>query len=174
MSHSYINIFSPIFGLITNILIQAISFRLVPKYGLMKSIFLGFFSGAFCFFMAEFYIFLIVSDNKIDFIPIIAANFFTYLSLGYCYFHFINLGETARRIRILRELYDSKQGLSEKEILEKYNAEEIVERRINRLMSNGQILYTDGRYYINSPIMLLISKIIIVLKLLFLGKKVAG
>ena len=104
----------------------------------------------------------------------ITANFFTYLSLGYCYFHFINLGETARRIRILRELYDSKQGLSEKEILEKYNAEEIVVRRINRLMSNGQILYRDDRYYINSPIMLLISKIIIVLKLLFLGKKVAG
>lgn len=52
--------------------------------------------------------------------------------------------------------------------------EEIVVRRINKLMSNGQILYRVDRYYINNPTMLFISKIIIVLKLLFLGKKVAG
>ena len=30
--------------------------------------------------------------------------------LGYCYFHFVNLGETARRVRIVRELWQSEDN----------------------------------------------------------------
>jgi hypothetical protein len=99
------------------------------------------------------------------------ANAFTYSALGYCYFHFINLGETARRIRILRELYDSKNGLSKDEILSKYNAHQIISKRIERLVNNGQIIFKDGRYYIGHPMMLLIAKIIVMMKCMVLGKK---
>ncbi|MEK6683024.1 MAG: hypothetical protein AABY79_13800, partial [Nitrospirota bacterium] len=73
-------------------------------------------------------------------------------------------------IRILRELYDSKEGLSLEEILQRYNAKEIVEKRISRLINNGQVLYKDGRYFIGSPVMLMISRIIVTMKLLLLGK----
>ena len=91
--------------------------------------------------------------------------------MGYCYFNYINLGETARRIRILREIYDSKEGLSMEEILKRYNAKEIIERRIKRLLKNRQIIYKDGKYYIGKPIMLVIAKIIVIMKVILLGKK---
>lgn len=91
--------------------------------------------------------------------------------MGYCYFHFINLGETARRIRILRELYDRKEGLSMEEIFKRYNAKEIFERRIARLINNGQIIYKDGKYYIGKPIMLLMAKMIVTMKLILLREK---
>ena len=100
-----------------------------------------------------------------------SANFIIYASLGYCYFHFINLGETARRIRILREIYDSKDGLTMEEILQKYNSKEIVDKRIGRLINNGQVLYKNGRYYIGNPTMLIITKIIVAMKLLLLGRR---
>ena len=93
------------------------------------------------------------------------------MSLEYCYFNFINLGETARRIRILRELYDSKKGLSMAEILERYNAKNIVEKRLSRLINHGQIIDKNDKYYIGNPIMLLIARIIVTMKLILLGKK---
>jgi hypothetical protein len=99
------------------------------------------------------------------------TNFLIYAALGYCYFHFINLGETARRIRILRELYEAPDGLPLEGILERYNAKHIVEMRLRRLIHNGQIVERDGRYYIGSPVMLLIARSITLLKVVILKKK---
>ncbi|MDD5505564.1 MAG: hypothetical protein PHR73_02265, partial [Candidatus Omnitrophica bacterium] len=90
---------------------------------------------------------------------------------SYCYFNFINLGETGRRIRLLRELYDSGSGLNKEEILSRYNAEEVVVLRMKRLVNNHQIILRAGRYYVGSPVMLLIAKAIVLMKLVVLGKK---
>jgi hypothetical protein len=94
----------------------------------------------------------------------------SYSALGYCYFHFVNLGETARRIRLLRELSESKNGLSVNEILERYNAKEIIENRLNRLLKSGQVVYKNNRYYIGKPVMLFMSKMILFAKRFILGK----
>lgn len=149
-----------------NVIAQVLSFRFVPRLGLLKSVILGFVIGLLSLVSLGSYVFFL----KKEFFPNIVAGSFIYLSLGYCYFHFINLGETARRIRILRELYDSKSGLSMKEILERYNAGNVVEMRLERLLRNGQVIYKNNRYYIGKPIMLLITKILIMMKLIILGK----
>jgi len=99
------------------------------------------------------------------------VNIIIYSSLGYCYFHFINLGETARRIRILRELYESNGGLTLDKILKRYNAEAMVELRLQRLISSGQIILKDGRLHVGKPVLSFISKIIILMKLILLGRK---
>lgn len=170
MLFSYLQVSTPVLGLVINVLVQIISFRVILKSGLLKTVFLGFFAGFLYLLLIESYIFFVMPVSFMDFLMILLANAITYASLGYCYFHFINLGETARRIRILRELYDSKEGLSLEEILQRYNAKEIVEKRISRLINNGQVLYKDGRYFIGSPVMLMISRIIVTMKLLLLGK----
>ena len=170
MFYSYLQVLNPVLGLVINVLVQVFCFRFISKSGLLKTIFLGFFIGFSSVLTIEFYIFLLMPAPFKDFFLILLANSITYASLSYCYFHFINLGETARRIRILRELYDFKEGLSLEEILQRYNAKEIVEKRISRLVNNGQVLYKNGRYYIGSPIMLMISKIIVAMKLLLLEK----
>ena len=99
------------------------------------------------------------------------ANLLIYAALGYCDVHFINLGETARRIRILRELYETPEGLSQEEILKHYNAKHVVDMRLRRLLGNGQIIERQGRYYIGSPVMLFIAKSITALKFVILGKR---
>lgn len=171
MSHNHWQAFIPIICLTVNVLVQVISFRYIANLKLLKSIFTGYAVGLATIFILELYVFFIPSIPVKDFFSILAVNIITYSSLSYCYFHFLNLGETARRIRILMEIYDSKDGLSMDEILIRYNAKEIIERRINRLINSGQVIYKDGRYFIGNPIMLLMSKIIIAMKLILLGKK---
>lgn len=162
---------SPIISLLINVFVQVFSFRYFAKIGLLKSIFLGFIAGFLSTFLLGAHFFLNISLSLKEVIGIFICNMLTYSLLGYCYFHFINLGETARRIRILRELYDTKDGLSMEEILERYNCQELVNKRINRLLYNGQIVFKNGRYYIGNPAMLLISKIIITCKLIVMGTR---
>jgi len=154
--------FTPLVGLCVSVVVQILSCRYGAKVTLFKSIFIGFGAGM-AFFM--------IPGFEEDFVYVLATDLIAYSAFGYCYFHFINLGETARRIRIMRELYDSDGGLSMEEILEKYNAKEMVRMRINRLVSKKQILDKAGRYYIGNSTMLLMSKAIVMMKLLVLGKK---
>lgn len=171
MAVSYLEVTAPVIGLILNVLFQVFGFRYISGIGLLKSIFLGFLAGFFSVVALESYIFFTLSNSIQNFIAIIIVNLMTYSALGYCYFHFLNLGETARRIRIVRELYDTGGGLSLEGILERYNAGDIVHKRVERLLNNGQISEKNGRYYVGSPVMLIMAKIMVALKLIFLGKK---
>lgn len=171
MFQNSLQVLSPIIGLFINVSFQVVSFRYISNLSLLKSVFLGFTVGLLCIFLLEFYALFTLSISPKDFIYSLIVNFMTYSSLGYCYFHFINLGETARRVRIVKELFDSQEGLAMSEILERYNAKDIVEIRIKRLVNNGQIVYKKDRYYIGMPIMLLMAKIIVTMKLILLGKR---
>lgn len=171
MPPDYCQFFIPIIGLSLNVIVQVLTCRYLPAaiFGVLKSVFLGFFSGLAFIVLLEFKCVTFWAPGN-NFPPIFITVFFTYSSLGYCYFHFINLGETARRIRILRELYDSRGGLTMDELLKRYNATDIFAVRIKRLLANRQLIYKDGRYYIGSPVMLLMSKIIVALKQLLFSK----
>ena len=77
--------------------------------------------------------------------------------------------QTARRIRILTELKDVPGGFSLRQILERYNSREVIERRLNRLIDHGQITDKNGRYYIGNPSILIIAKILVVAKRFVFG-----
>ncbi|WP_333655746.1 hypothetical protein [Dissulfurispira sp.] len=165
MLRQYFIVLAPVIGLAINVASQIISFRFFQHIGLLKSIFAAFIVG---FFATAF---LTLYNSLSDLTAILIVNLIIYSALGYCYFHFINLGETARRIRILREIYDSGSGLSMNEILERYNAKEITEKRLNRLINNKQITYKNGKYFIASPVMLAMARIMVFMKLVLLGKR---
>ena len=167
----YLHIFSPVISLGVNVMCQVCCCRYIRGFSLLKSIFVGFALGILSLLFLEFYCFKQLSLSLSGNVCSILVSAVTYSALGYGYFHFVNLGETARRIRILRELYDSKEGLSMGEILERYNAKDIIEKRIYRLINSGQIIYKNGRYYIGSPVMLVIARIVVRMKLTVLGKK---
>jgi hypothetical protein len=97
----------------------------------------------------------------------------TYLLLAYCYvIGFFNLGESARRIRLLIELHGAgSRGLTREEILASYNARMIVEVRLLRLVSGGQIVERLGRYVIRRGLMLRAAKLLALLKLILLGAR---
>jgi hypothetical protein len=166
MIGDYINVIIPIAAFSINVATQICCVRFIIK-GLLKTLFSGFAVGLLSLlFLQLSAIFL-----NIAFLPNLTVNIIIYSSLGYCYFHFINLGETARRIRILRELYDSNGGLTLDVILKRYNARKMVELRLQRLLSNGQVILKDGRLYNGKPVLLLMSKTILLMKLILLGQK---
>jgi len=165
---AYFNILIPILSLCFNILTQIFSYKYILKKKLLKSEYLGCLCG---------FIFLIVCELALgegsfkEWLFLVFANLIIYACFSYCYFTFINMGETARRIRLLRELYDAPFGLTQEEILKRYNAEEVINIRMSRLLNNGQITLRNERYFVSSPIMLSISKILVLMKLIVLGKE---
>jgi hypothetical protein len=102
---------------------------------------------------------------------ILFANLMTFIALGYGYFHFVNLGETARRIRLLREIYSEPNGITKTELVRRYNGKTMLELRLNRLLSKGQIIACGDRYFIQSRLMLIITQIMVTLKWIIIGKK---
>jgi len=171
MYYSLLQALSPAIGLIINISTQFFAFRYLSRLTLLKSLFLGFGIGVVAMFALEFYLCFYLATSARDSLCVVIVNTVIYSLFGYFYFTFINLGETARRVRILRELHDSEQGLTLAEILERYNAKDMVVKRLKRLLDNHQIILRDGKYYIGSPIMLLIAKTMIIMKQILLGKK---
>ncbi len=166
MVSDYTPIVAPIISLLVNIFVHITIFRL-RFCGLLISLYWGFALGFVSLLSIEF-CFLSTAEK---FLPILITNVTIYISMGYCYFHFVNLGETGRRIRLIKELYNFQNGLSMEEILERYNSKNIVEMRIKRLIKNDQILYKNGKYFIGNPTLLTISKIITTMKLIILGAK---
>jgi len=75
-----------------------------------------------------------------------------YNCIGYCYFHLFNMSETARRIRILRDIL-AAGSLHREEILAIYGANEVVEVRLSRLEATGQLRLQAGRYVIKGRLL---------------------
>ncbi len=171
-SAAFVYVMAPVLSLVINILIQVLSFRTLTRISLLKSVYLGFIAGLFSVIIID----ILYSGystfplRKLLYPGII--NMITYAALGYCYFNFVVLSETARRIRMLIEIYDSgKEGLSIEEMLHRYNAGEIAKKRIGRLLGNGQLRCEGGKYFIGKPMVLLLANWIMLFKIVLLGKR---
>ncbi len=87
----------------------------------------------------------------------IAALFF-YFTLAYCYYHFVNIGEASIRLRIFSELLQ-KRHLTPEELI-CYQEKELPSRRIERLLSHGDIFFQNGFYAIGNQRYVIASKIL--------------
>ncbi|HOW36120.1 MAG TPA: hypothetical protein PL155_06885 [Candidatus Omnitrophota bacterium] len=70
-------------------------------------------------------------------------------------FHYIVLVfgpyESSVRLRVLRELYkEFPRGMLPRELLSRYNARTVVDRRLDRLVSSGEIELKDGVYRVKN------------------------
>ncbi|MFH1442348.1 MAG: hypothetical protein ABIH18_09970 [Candidatus Omnitrophota bacterium] len=70
---------------------------------------------------------------------------------------------------MLRELYEAPKGKTKEQILAKYNAQDIIDIRIKRLLNNNQIILRDTQYCLRGTTVLIISKIILIMKWIILG-----
>ena len=170
MVFDYLNAFGSVFCLGVNVILQIFIFRCFPRFGLLRSEVAGFAGGSLFLSYLGLYIFFSFRLSLSDYLGFFLSHMVTYSALGYCYFHFLNLGETARRIRILREFYDSKEGLSYEQLLQHYNAKMMLEVRMQRLLDSHQIEFKQGRYYIRSPLVLVFSMIVVKMKKLLFGR----
>lgn len=151
-----------------HVFIQLGLYRYSREAGLLKSLVYGFFLGFGTVITIEGFYFITVCHQISEIIVNLFLNVTSFGALSYCYFHFINLGETARRIRIIRELLESPDGLYLSELYERYNSSDIIDIRIQRMLSNKQIVQRDGRYHVGKPILLIIAKFIVIMKIILL------
>lgn len=68
-----------------------------------------------------------------------------YACIAYSYFHLFNMSETARRIRILRELH-AAGSLTAQEISRLYSGASVLEARFDRLLATGQLELRADRF----------------------------
>jgi hypothetical protein len=171
MTTGFLPVAAPLLCLMANVSVQMLAFRLRPEFGLLRSEYLGFAAGlAGVIALHLVHLSSVPLPGYGDIAGGALQSLISYAALGYCYFHFVNLGETARRIRLLRELQDGGGRLSHRQLLTRYNAAEIVGRRLKRLLGTGQIVLRDERYFIGNPAVLSIAKAMVMLKVLLLGK----
>jgi hypothetical protein len=171
MSDHFMFMITPVIALSLNVAIQVVSFHFIGYLSLLRSIVIGFFTGIIFTLIFLFYLFPPVHLWTTRHSGILFTNLMTYIAFSYCYFHFVNLGETARRIRLLREIYNEASGITKTELVKRYNSKTMLELRLNRLLNKGQIIARANRYFIHSRLMLLITRVIVNLKWIIIGKK---
>lgn len=159
----------PAVGLFGNFAVQVAWMRLFKCPSLLHSVYGGFFAGGAAVLALQAGAVGKGASGE-QFTGDLAANLLIYGLLGYDYFHFINLGETGRRVRLVRELFEAPGGLTLAEITSRYDAQEMVRRRLGRLLRSGQVVLENGNYRIGSPTMAWISRLILAMKIVILGR----
>jgi hypothetical protein len=160
----------PIIALGCNILVQIGGYRIVSKKNLLRSIYIGFLAGMAFLIAGECILSLKESAVTLNSLGYGAANILLYGALGYGYFHFINLGETGRRVRLMWELSEASEGYTEEELLKRYGGSEIAKIRLGRLLRSGQITFENGCYRVSKPTVLTMARLMVALKVLLLKK----
>ena len=127
--------------------------RCFPAGGIYRSMVGGFIAGAALLIAAS----LVWRDRPIG---AHMADFGMYVCFAYVYFHWNNMGETGRRVRLLIELANAPAGLTRGQLLARYSAKEIVDRRIGRLLESNQVVASGSRLALGNPSVLAMTRII--------------
>lgn len=103
-------------------------------------------------FLLIWFFALTAFDESGSLITALVYSIVVYEAIAYTYFHLFNMSETARRIKILLEIYRSN-GLKVSGLSASYSSEEMLENRLKRLLAMRQVRFTGGRYFLNSKIL---------------------
>jgi len=155
----------PVVGGIVNVATQVLVCR-SGKAGLMASIFIGFAAGL----AATLLMHALPTEQSLW--QGALANVVIYGCGGYTYFHLLNMGETARRIRLLRELSAAgADGLTGPQLAERYNSREMLARRLERLTTQGIVREEDGRLHLVKRGALVMTGMVGLFKAIVLGRE---
>jgi len=135
-----------------NLAAHVLWFRIFPSGGMFRALLAGFFVGCGVLAVTSWVLGAPSVWNHL-------SNGAIYLCFSYVYFHWNNMGETARRIRLVTELRQAPRGLSRAEILVRYGQREIIDRRLKRLLESRQIKEVDARYHLDNPSVLAMARI---------------
>ena len=171
MLHNSWQIITPLMALTINIIVQIFMVQITGQGTLLKSVFSGAFAGGVGLLIMDGYIYHLSTYSFSNYLPYVLVNLIIYLCLCWNYLNFVNMGETARRIRILREIYEVPHGISLSNLLKRYNAEEGLNRRLERLLKNDQIILKEGKVFMKKSSVLIIAKCFRVAKLILLKKE---
>lgn len=142
-----------------NVVVHVLCFRIFPKAGQYLSQLAGFVAALAFVVIAGWPV-------TVGHIGSWLAELCIYFCFSYSYFCLNNMGETSRRVRLAIELSRAPQGLTRDELLARYSAREIVDRRLGRLLKSGQIREQEGRYVLGNQSVLTMARIVGLFKLI--------
>jgi len=155
-------------GLLADALVQILSARIFGVARLVWSIASGFITGlaatllVFSYGMAAY-------ETSASVVPLIIVSALTYLSLGFCYWAFINLNITSLRIRVLKEIrHAPAQFVRHDDLIKIYNFQDVVDRRIARLLGFGHLARSGNRLVVARRELLYLSRILRLARILIL------
>jgi len=85
---------------------------------------------------------------------------FVYNLISYGYCHIFNMSETARRIRLLNFIHSSDNPTYEK-ILSQYQTKNIIQVRLERLITMNQIEKINNRFFLKAKILAAVASIVL-------------
>lgn len=113
-----------------------------------------------------------LGDSILNALFSLGANLIISMMVSLLYLIPIQLGVSSQRVRILLELEKSPEGITSQDILNVYNANDILHARLERLTKSGQVEFSDGKYYLGRAVPLVIlTQIYNLAALILFGKK---
>jgi hypothetical protein len=83
----------------------------------------------------------------------------TYNACCFCYLNVLNVSETSLHVNILMRLLTGG-GMKLDDLGKIYGVREMINARIDRMTSLGQLLERDGRYYLNNTTLVRVGRVI--------------
>jgi hypothetical protein len=156
MAIDYIIMSGSVMGFIIFIVIQLIYFRFTEQKNVIKSLKIALFLAGIVMVLicGGFYYYkwqILVNYSIYIYILACVLSVIIYCMLVYLYSHWIfGVYESSITVRLLRELASAEnKGLRLSQIMEEYNEDIIIQRRLSRLISSGEIyLNSNGKYCI--------------------------
>jgi hypothetical protein len=138
-----------------------------PPYGPLIA---GFFAG----FVATLALTLLAAwraaSRDADLVALTVLEVLTYSALGWCYFHFVNLGVASLRIRVLEEIVEAGGSLAADALGRLYDDGVMAENRIRRLHAGGHIVLRNDRFHGGRAAFRGIARAFAVLRWLIIGR----
>lgn len=159
----------PIAAVAVNMLVQIALFRRWRGDNYFNSI-IGGFAAGFTSYLAFESVLLWNQHSPDDFAVALLVNGPTYAALGYCYYSFVQLGQTSIRIRLYSEIAGRADGLGADEVAREYSDDALMQVRLQRLVDSGDIVKRSGRYYVGRSRLVWIGNALCVAKQFLLGK----
>lgn len=166
MQEQALRLVLPLAALAADVAVQMAWHRLARRKSLFRSMGAGFAAGLGVLAWLE----AAAGATGLDGLGLAVADLVIYTCLGYFYYNFISLGETGRRVRLMWELHEAPRGLTMEELLARYPAGEVFSQRLGRLLRKGQVRLHGDRYRIANPTMLLLTRAILGMKRVVMGK----
>jgi hypothetical protein len=166
----YAEVAVPIMALAINMIVQLSVARDKPRWGYLRSVVLGFGAGLVSLFALAGLTWFYGSAPWQERIAMLLVNLGTYLGLAVCFFALVNLNKTSLRIRLFKELQQSRGGLSLEQLKSLYDDRRVFELRVTRLLNNRQVIKRDGRYFLVGYTVWLIANVVHIAKLVVMGR----
>jgi hypothetical protein len=166
---SFLLVFAAVYGLAIQAMTHVLILRFVPSMRPFMAYLTAFFVGLIATITAD----AMAGWGAASWtrcVDIALPDVLAYMSLGYSYFHFFNMSETGRRMRLMIELHLAVDGLTPEELLRRYSAEDVVNVRVARMLSAGHVIERAGRLYGFKRSLSLATQAILFLKWLTIGQ----